>query len=170
MWCIYFIPCAGFKIHLNEVICKGLHHHVEYKLDWSSIQQSKYEWWDNHTSTAAQFFSNEMCWCAHRAYTYWVLVISNILRSKEMWIIRMWIWSGLGETYISYCPGFVKYVFHSLVLTVLVFWYSSGDLLAQAPLFPTMHDSKCDAQAGIRIIVKKKTTTLQWEMILLIAK
>lgn len=49
------ITSAGaLKIHLNEVICKGLHHRVEYKLDWSSIQQSKYEGWDNHIPEAAK--------------------------------------------------------------------------------------------------------------------
>lgn len=33
MRCAYFNTCSGFKIHLNEVICRGLHHHVEHKLD-----------------------------------------------------------------------------------------------------------------------------------------
>lgn len=53
------ITFAGFNIHPNEAICKGLHHGMEYKHDWSSIQQSKYERWDNHTSKAAYFVLNK---------------------------------------------------------------------------------------------------------------
>lgn len=105
------ITSAGCKIHLNEVICKGLHHHVEYKLDWSSIQQSKYEWWDNHTSMKPPFFSNKTAGVP----TVHIAVLRecdciwpDILCSKKIWAIakkkkkkRNPYLSGFGETNIS---------------------------------------------------------------------
>ena len=81
------ITSPGFKIHLNEVICKGLHHSIEYKLDWSAIQQSKYEWWDNHTSKTAYFFSDKTCCSAQK---YWENVIRysvNDYAFKKIWIL-----------------------------------------------------------------------------------
>lgn len=55
------ITSASFEIHLNEVVCQDLHHGVEYKLDWSPIQQSKYERWELISKTAsASGLSNKM--------------------------------------------------------------------------------------------------------------
>lgn len=61
------LTSASLKIHPNEVIWKGLHEHVERKLDWASIQQSKYEWWDNQAPWKADFCSDKICCCARWA-------------------------------------------------------------------------------------------------------